>query len=87
MIAKDALAQANLLPFSPSLKSGLLRRQRLSLAAQSAQQAPAGACGGEFFNFSGKFPEGYFLIVKNSFSRPKAEKDGPGLGPGIQRST
>ena len=54
MIAKDALAQANLLPFSPSLKSGLLRRQRLSLAAQSAQPAPAGACGaaGEFFNFS-----------------------------------
>ena len=53
MIAKDALAQANLLPFSPSLKSGLLRRQRLSLAAQSAQPAPAGACGaaGEFFNF------------------------------------
>ena len=50
MIAKDALAQANLLPFSPSLKSGLLRRQRLSLAAQSAQPAPAGACGaaGEF---------------------------------------
>ena len=41
-------------PFSPSLKSGLLRRQRLSLAAQSAQPAPAGACGaaGEFFNFS-----------------------------------
>tara|TARA_B100001758_G_scaffold1280_1_gene1053 strand:+ start:573 stop:746 length:174 start_codon:yes stop_codon:yes gene_type:complete len=53
MIEKDALAQANLLPFSPSLKSGLLRRQRLSLAAQSAQPAPAGACGaaGEFFNF------------------------------------
>ena len=49
MIAKDALAQANLLPFSPSLKSGLLRRQRLSLAAQSAQPAPAGAC--EFFKF------------------------------------
>ena len=53
MIAKDALAQANLLPFSPSLKSGLLRRQRLSLAAQSAQPAPAGACGAacEFFKF------------------------------------
>ena len=52
MIAKDALAQANLLPFSPSLKSGLLRHRRLSLAAQLAQQAPAGACCGEFFNFS-----------------------------------
>ena len=52
MIAKEALAQANLLPFSPSLKSGLLRHRRLSLAAQLAQQAPAGACCGEFFNFS-----------------------------------
>ena len=49
MIANDALAQANLLPFSPSLKSGLLRRQRLSLAAPMAQpDAGAEGAGGHF---------------------------------------
>ena len=40
MIAKDAFAQANLLPLSPSLKSGLLRLRRLRLAAPSALPAP-----------------------------------------------